>query len=704
MKLIIFVLGMSVTFTALADQYWSKPSSSAKHVSALSTHQLDIDAFNTSLNQLTQHATTIISLPRVDGSLSQFYVSSTQVMATDLAYKYPNLRTFKIQHVSDQQVRGRMELIDDQLSAVIKTPYSQELLNLSSVSGLQNYSVQHKGSASQGAFSCGTTRAKKSNELAMRLPKTSQYRSAPNTLRKLRVAIATTVEYSDEFCGTTSTVLAEIATAVNRINEVYESELAITLELVSKNEDIIFLSTDDYSNFDANQMISVNRTVLNAAIGSANYDLGHVFSTGGGGLADVGVACSNASKANGVTGKLLPINDPYWIDYVAHEIGHQLGAEHTFNGTTGSCGSGNRVAEYAYEPGSGSTIMAYAGICGGENLQSNSDTGFHFASIDQIDTALTSNPSCGTPVTYASIHSGSSNANAPTANAGADYNIPINTPFMLTATANDADGDTLYYQWDGLDKGNSTDITSFGIDDGSRALFRSNLPQTNNTRYFPSLAKLLSGASHKGEVLPTTSRGINFKLKVTDNKGGLASDSLKLTSNATSDGFKMTSQAVSKSYTASQSVSLTWDVANTTSAPISCATVDIELLSMNADSSKFGKQTLATGETNDGDALVTLPNISSSISRFLIKCSNNVFFTINDSDFSIAANAGSSPALTDSFSTGVDGGLPDSSFVSTASTCVAKEVDATTSSGGGGAIAVWLLPLFMGLALARRRL
>lgn len=668
---------------------------------SISAFHLDIDQFNTVLNGLKTQPSITINLPRTDGSLSSFYVTQTHVLAPELAVKYPNLKTFKIQQVGDKEVHGRMELVDDRLTAMINTPYTQELLTPSDVSGFQRYTVQHKGVAPQGTFSCGTKMSQQSNNLGMKLPTISQYRTTPNTLRKLRVAIATTVEYSDNFCGTKSTVLAEIAIAINRINEVYESELAITLELVSRNEDIIFLSEDDYDNEDANQMIAINRTVINAAIGNSNYDLGHVFSTGGGGLADVGVACSNIAKAHGVTGRSSPINDPFWIDYVAHEMGHQLGAEHTFNGTTGSCGSGNRAASNAYEPGSGSSIMAYAGICGGENLQLHSDASFHSASIDQINTALSAT-SCGTNVSYSSLYSGNSNANAPIANAGADYHIPINTPFMLTAMASDADNDTLYYQWDGTDKGSATNSSSFGIDDGSRALFRSNLPQTNNTRYFPSLAKLLSGSSHKGEVLPITNRDINFKLKVTDNKGGLANDTMKLTSYMTSNTFKMTSQSVSTSFTANQSVPITWNVVNTISSPISCSTVDIELLSMNADSSQFGKLTLATGVANDGSASVTLPNVSSSISRFLIKCSDNVFFTINDSDFSIAANGNSSPASNSDFKTGVDGGLPATTFVSTASTCVATE--SPKSGGGGGVIAIWLLSVLAGLlAVTRRR-
>ncbi len=687
---------------SIADQFWSKPLNRAKQSNELSIYQLDIVAFNEALSALNQQSPVFVSLPRMDGRLSQFQVTKTQVMATELAYKYPNIKTYKIQHINDPSIRGRMELVDEHLTALIKTDDTQELLKPDNTGGsYQHYTVQQKGVVPSGTFSCGAQLNHPSSQLAMSLPENSQYRSAPNTLKKLRVAIATTVEYSQTFCGTTPAVLAEVVKAVNRINEIYESELAITLELVNNNEDIIFLSSDQYNNDDATQMLGVNDQIINSVIGSTNYDLGHVFSTGGGGLASIGGVCSNNVKASGITGISTPFNDPFWVDYVAHEMGHQLGAEHTFNGTTGSCAGINRVTDSAYEPGSGSTIMAYAGICGGENLQTNSDASFHFVSIEQIDTTLKNNPSCGTNVAYSSIHSGQSNIHQPIADAGADYHIPVKTPFMLTASASDKDGDTLYYQWDGADKGSSTNTGTFGTDDGSRPLFRSNLPQTNATRYFPALVKLLTGVEHKGEVLPTTSRSINFKLKVTDNKGGLATDDVILTSESTIGPFKVTSQQTAKKYLAGSSVTINWDVANSDSSPVNCSQVDIQLLNLKADYSRFSQQNLLSATTNDGSATVVLPNENSAVNRFLVKCSDNVFFAINQSDFSIENGFGT--ASNSDFSTGVDGGLPATSYTSTSLTCDVKQSEPIPEEAGGGRMDFELLILLSGLLLARRR-
>lgn len=703
MKLLVLLIGICISLNTFANSYWTKEHNSSKQINSNPTYLLDIDAFNIALSSLKSGTSVEVSLPRQNGDIEQFTVSQTQVLATDLALKYPNIKTFKIQHVSDKSILGRMELIDDQLTAMIKTSNNQELISSNKSSyKFQSYSVRNKGrNFSSGSFSCGTKMSNNSNQLSMKFPTTSQYRTSPNTLKKLRVAIATTVEYSAEFCGTTSTVLAEIAIALNRINEVYESELAVTLELVSGNEAIIFLDTDTFDNDNANQMIDENQLVIDNAIGNSNYDLGHVFSTGGGGLASLGSVCSSSIKANGVTGRHSPIDDPFWIDYVAHEIGHQLGAEHTYNGTSSSC-SGNRVASSAFEPGSGSTIMAYAGICGAENLQSNSDASFHFNSIAQIDAELTSKNSCGTNVSYSSVHDGQSNLNSPIVNAGNDYDIPINTPFMLTASATDADGDDVYYQWDGADKGGATNSATFGTDTGG-VLFRSNLPQTHPERYFPSLKDLLNGDDHKGEALPTTTRSISFKLKATDNKGGHDSDDVTLNSDSSIGPFLVTSQSTPETYTASQSVNVTWDVSNTTSAPVSCATVDIQLLTINNDNSSFCKTDYWPNESNDGSALVTLPDINSSKSRFLIKCSDNVFFAINDNDFTISG--GATNVSNNCLNTGGEGALADTSYTSMASTCVPGTnfgQGGEESSGGGGSWSLWFLYYFFGLLGTRR--
>lgn len=688
---------------AHADAYWSlvndgySASQLAQKQLPASSFRLDIDQFRVALSGLKNQSSNNIILPRADGSLNKFSIQQTFVVAQELALKYPNFKTYKIQHSSRPDIYGRMELMANTLSVMIQTPNGQELINLQS--GLSSvYQARHKKSLKKRSFSCGTVNSTNQNSLAMRLAENNQYRAPVNQLTKLRLAIATTVEYSAQFGTSKAVVLAEIMRAVNRINEVYENELAITLELVANNEQIIFIGSDEFSNDNATALIDESQELISSVIGGVNYDIGHIFSTGGGGLASVASVCQNSAKAQGVTGNANPTTDSFWIDFVAHEIGHQLGAEHTFNGTSGSCVGVNRVNRYAFEPGSGSTIMAYAGICEGENLQSNSSVNFHSQSILAISNAMPAN--CGV-----NVSSAVSNPNNPTVAAGQDYNIPINTPFVLTANGSDLDNDEVFYQWDGIDKGTATDSDSIGCDLKDNALFQSNPAKTENRRYFPSIETLLSKQAYAGETLPTTDRNINFTVKVTDNKGGYATDDLSLISHTVSSAFRVTSQSSVENLQVNSVVTVNWDVAGTSVAPISCSTVDIQLLSFNADKSTFGVQMVSAGEPNNGSASIRMPaDGNSSASRFMVKCSNNVFFSINGADFRVSGGANSAVNNTDSSSGGID--LTNNAIATSLALCpfiATTTPTPTENSSGGGIIPLWLLMFFSGLLLARRR-
>ena len=248
--------------------------------------------------------------------------------------------------------------------------------------------------------------------------------STGGNLRSYRLAMAATGEYTAFHGGTKVAGQAAIVTTVNRVNQVYENDLSIRLVLVGNNADLVYTdgATDPYTNGVGVAMLSENKTECDTTIGSVNYDVGHVVSTGGGGVAGLGVPCNVSFKAHGVTGSSNPVGDPFDIDFVSHEMGHQFGGRHTFNSETLSCGSGNRSATTAYEPGSGSTIQAYAGSCGADNLQPNSDPYFHGISLDEILDYAAGSGACSSNTT-------AGNPNAPTVDAGAAFTIPVSTPF-----------------------------------------------------------------------------------------------------------------------------------------------------------------------------------------------------------------------------------------------------------------------------------
>ncbi len=579
---------------------------------------------------------SVITLPMPDGTMARFAFVAAPVMAPALAAKYPEISTYVGRGIDDPGASIRFDNTPAGFHAQILSPNGAVYVDPLWRGDRVNYASYYKHDHTRGdraPFEC------MANQLAPEDggPNPTQQRAIPtnniaatsgDTLYTYRLACAATGEYTQFHGGGVVNGLAAVVTAINRVTGLYEIDFAIRLELVANNDIIIFTSptTDPYSNNDGFAMLSQNQSRLNSVIGSANYDIGHVFSTGGGGIAAFQAVCSNSRKAQGVTGLPSPIGDPFYVDYAAHEIGHQFGGSHSFNGINGSCSGGNRTGSTAMEPGSGSTIMAYAGICSADNLQFNSDPYFHAISIQQIGNYAHSGFG-----SICSVETATGNT-PPTVSAGPNHAIPSRTPFALTATASDAESTALTYAWEQYDTGPAQALSA--PDNGSSPLFRSFDPTLDPTRTFPRLSNILNGSSTTSEKLPTTNRSMLFRVTVRDNQaggGGVERDDTLITVDAGAGPFVVTAPTSADNWVGSGLV--TWDVAGTDTGIVNTPTVNILL---STDGGLTFPTVLAAGTPNDGSETVVVSTLNTTTARIKVEGAGNVFFNINPGNFEIA--------------------------------------------------------------------
>lgn len=585
----------------------------------------------------TPQATTdavLMSLPTPDGGFALFAVVESPIMAPELAAQFPEIKTYLGQGVDDPAASVRLDTTPLGFHAQVRSPNGNYYIDPYTKDDNGFYASYYKRDlADRHNFSCQVSDEEMK---AVLQPLADEVKSSGGTRRTYRLANACTGEYAAYFGGTVALAQAAIVTAINRVSGVYETECAIRLTLVANNTNVVYTnsSTDPYSNNDGSAMLSQNISTCNSRIGSSNYDIGHVFSTGGGGVAYLGVVCASY-KAGGVTGSGAPVGDAFYIDYVAHEMGHQFGANHNFNGTLGSC-NGNRNASTAYEPGSASTIMGYAGICSSDDLQPHSDAYFSADSYREIMSYVTSSGTCSSNT--------STGNNPPTVNAGSDYTIPKQTPFQLTATGSDPDGDAITFFWEERDLG-AAQSASGGIiaDNGTSPFIRPWTPATNPWRIVPRLSNLLANTLAFGEQLPNTNRTVNFRCTARDNKagnGGVNYDDMVITVKTAAGPFQVTSPNTAVTWSGVQTV--TWNVASTTASPISCANVRILL---STDGGNTWPTTLLASTANDGTEPVTLPNISTTTARIRVEAVGNIFFDISNANFTIVP-ASTPPSIT----------------------------------------------------------
>ncbi len=605
--------------------------------------------------RFTGTSNVIIDLPTNNGELQSFRVYEASTFAPELQAKYPNIRSYTAQGIDDATAIARFSVSNNGVNVAI-TSANYSTIYIDPYTKDKNYYISYNINKlpPTGGFEC-LVESPVGPEI--QIPTDFHRNANDGKLRTFRLAMACTGEYAlwhlnDQGIGSGASeaekkaaVLSAINVTMTRVNGIYERDLSVTMVLVANTDDLIFLnpSTDPYTNNQGPTMLGQNQVQCDQKIGNANYDIGHVFSTGGGGIAGLRVPCVSGQKARGVTGLYAPIGDNFNIDFVAHEMGHQFGANHTFNNFCG----GNRNNGTAMEVGSGSTIMSYAGVCD-PSVQNHSDAYFHAISVQEIWANLTTgNSRCAVQT--------NTNNLPPTADAGADYTIPKSTPFILKGIATDPDSDNaLTHSWEQMNPQISTQPPATTSNQGPT--FRSLDPSASPERFFPRinfvLANFLGGPStpNKWEVVPSVARTMNFRYTVRDNVAGggsSASSNMRVTVNGTAGPFLVTSQSTATNWEIGNTETITWDVAGTDAAPINCSFVDILF---STDSGYTYPITVALNVPNTGSAVVDVPNLNTTRGRLMVRGSDNIFYQINTAAITVTGLIGVDDFTFDNFS------------------------------------------------------
>ncbi|MDR3504370.1 MAG: zinc-dependent metalloprotease family protein [Legionella sp.] len=583
---------------------------------------------------LKSGVTTQIALPLPDGSSKLYRIVENSTLHPELGAKYPTIKTYDAYGITDPGEFVKLDLTAQGFHSMILRPGKSPVFIDPLRQGKHHYYVVYKKKdfISTNHFKCNVQSVNQGFKALTRNPSFAHFNACQ--LKTYRLAMAATAQYTQYYGGTINDALSAQATTMNRVNGIYEIDMAITMQIIANNDQIIFTdpNTQPYTHGVPTKMIGENQVTVDNIIGPNNYDIGHVVDAAGSGLAQLGCVCDNGRKAMGTTGKTPPINDPFDVDYVAHEMGHQFGAEHVQNN---AC---NRNDPTAVEPGSGSTIMGYAGICA-PNVQANSDSYFNGISLKQMgDFVSSSEHNCPitTPIPSAPvIHQ---------TNGG--VSIPAQTPFALSAMAtNGSVGSIVTYTWEQMDN----EISPQPPVDTARGgpNFRSFSPQTSPTRYFPKLSALTNGGPFTWEVLPSVSRVMNFRVSARANTPGGSCNAYtdtKIMIAGNAGPFMVTNPSAANIQWAGQSVQvITWDVANTSTYPVNAQSVNVFL---STDGGASYPLPLIVGTSNNGHADICVPNINTATARVMVQASNGTFFNISKNNFSIVATVPKAPVLT----------------------------------------------------------
>ena len=594
---------------------------------------------------------TIITLPNAAGNFEQFEVFEASNFEPGLQAKFPEIRAFSGRGVTDQFATVKLSISPQGIQTMVFRhgnanefiePYSHDR---------RVYSV-YNSHRDKGRlpWTCSTEDKQFNADISSKLNGSlaALDGSSNGTIKTLRLAQSCNAEYSNWFGATSSAqenlVLAAFNATLTRCNGVYEKDLALHLNLIPQTTNVIYYnaSSDPYttmSNWN-NQL----QSTLTSVIGEANYDIGHMFgaSGGGGNAGCIGCVCVNNQKGRGITSPAdgIPQGDNFDIDYVAHEIGHQLGANHTFSMSNEGTGVNKEV-------GSGITIMGYAGITS-QDVAPHSIDIFHQASIAQIQNNI-AGKSCPVTTVMTANH-------APVIAVLNNYTIPISTPFALTASATDQENDPLTYCWEQND--NSSTSGSGSVASQTKTTgpnWLSFSPTSSGTRTFPILPTILAGQNVTGplpggdaganiEALSSVSRTLNFRVTVRDNRPYVAGSTIGQTANRdavitvtnTAGPFSVTSPNSNITWPAGSNATVTWNVSGTNAGSVNCASVNILLSTDGGNTFNM----LLAGTANDGSEVVSVPNTPGNTNRIKVESVGNIFFDISNANFTI----GTAPA------------------------------------------------------------
>ncbi|NBC58901.1 MAG: T9SS type A sorting domain-containing protein [Bacteroidetes bacterium] len=582
----------------------------------------------------------VLEIPSYSGEMESFEMFKVQTLSSSLAANYPEIQSFVGKSTNSRDASVLKVTITPQgfYAMVLEPDVGQYFINPYDKDGQYYMSFLKSFVTDNTHPNCEFINDNSTSEIPVESAQNQEFIVDDSTLRTYDLALACTGEYAQFHISQAglggapqpqqiAAVLAAMTVTMDRVNSIYERDFGVNMQLIPNTDLLIFLNanTDPYTNNNGGAMLTQNQIEVNSTIGAGNYDIGHVFSTGGGGIAGLGVVCINSQKARGVTGSPNPVGDPFDIDFVAHEMGHQFGANHTQNN---DCQRNNATA---VEPGSANTIMGYAGICP-PNVQNNSDAHFHQISIDEIFSNLSSGPAstCGVFTTQSNT--------APSLTPVSNKTIPNGTAFYLDIDAVDAENDALTYNWEQINNGiaipdNQPPSPTSTVGPN----FRSLPSKTESRRYFPDFNDVLNNnLTPTWEVIPSVARNMNFAVTVRDNnvQVGQSSRDIVTVNFANVGPFQVTSQNTTNiNWLPGETRTITWDVAGTDANGINTSNVNILL---STDGGQTFNTVLASNTPNDGSEDIVVPtSTQAAFCRIMVEPVNNVYYAINSEEFSI---------------------------------------------------------------------